>query len=132
MIVVDSSVWIDALRGNPTPQVRRLTAGIKAGDDIIIGDLILCEVLQGVASERQARRVERDMRRFDVVAIVDAGLAVDAAANYRRLRHKGVTIRKTIDLLIGTFCIRHRHELLHSDRDYDAMEQHLGLRVLRP
>jgi len=88
-------------------------------------------VLQGVADARQARRTEALLREFLVLPMVDDGLAVQAAENFRRLRALGVTIRKTMDLLIGTFCIRHGHQLLHRDRDFDPMEAHLGLRVLR-
>lgn len=132
MILVDSSVLIGHLRGQPTPQVRRLAALIRDDEDIAIGDLILCEVLQGVGSEGAARRIERALRVFDVVRMSDENLAVKAARNHRRLRALGVTLRSTIDLLIGTWCIDNRCHLLHADRDYDAMERHLGLSVLHP
>lgn len=132
MIVVDSSVWIDHLRGNATPEVVRLAEMIRADDDILVGDLVLCEVLSGVPSDRVAARLERGLRSFTVMSMSSASVAVDAAANYRRLRTRGITIRKTMDLLIGTFCIRENLPLLHRDRDYDPMEQHLGLRVVHP
>lgn len=130
MIVVDSSVWIDHLRGNQTPEVTALFSLVRDDADILVGDLVLCEVLQGIPSERQANQVEARLRRFNVVGIVNDDLAAEAAAHYRKLRREGITIRKTIDLLIGSFCIRHRVPLLHRDRDYDPMEAHLGLRVL--
>jgi predicted nucleic acid-binding protein len=75
-------------------------------------------------------RIERSLRRFDVVTMLDGALAVRAAANYRLLRSRGITIRKTIDLIIGTFCIELGHRLLHDDRDFDPMVEHLGLRLV--
>jgi predicted nucleic acid-binding protein len=128
MIVVDTSVWIDRLNDDPTNQVRRLRE-LVGNEPLLVGDLILCEVLQGLRSDPEAKLVEQALRRFDVVAMLDPDLAVQAAANYRLLRSKGVTVRKTIDLIIGTFCIEHGHALLHDDRDFDAMQRHLGLRA---
>jgi hypothetical protein len=80
-------------------------------------------------SDKEARLVEGALRRFEIVSIVTADLAVRAAANYRILRGKGVTVRKTIDVLIGTFCIERGHALLHADRDFDPMQRYLGLQV---
>ena len=97
---------------------------------LIVGGLVLCEVPMGVASERQARAVEAALRRFLVVPMLDPQLAALAVANYRLLRGRGVTVRKTIDLLIGTFCIERGHTLLHDDRGFEPMERHLGLQVL--
>lgn len=97
---------------------------------ILVGDLILCEVLQGFRNEREARSVEAGLRDFQIAPMLNPELAVRAAANYRHLRALGVTVRKTIDLIIGTFCIANDHALLHSDRDYEPFEKHLGLRVL--
>jgi predicted nucleic acid-binding protein len=91
--------------------------------------LILCEVLQGFRTEAQATLVERSLRRFEAVSLLDAELAIKAAANYRLLRRGGTTIRKTIDLVIGTFCIERGHRLLHSDRDFAPMERFLGLQT---
>lgn len=126
MILVDSSVWIDLLNNVVTEPVRRLRELIPT-TPLLIGDLILCEVLQGFRSDAQARLVERSLRRFEAVSLVDPELAVKAAVNYRFLRRRGITIRKTIDLLIGTFCIERGHMLLHSDRDFAPMESFLGL-----
>ena len=126
MIVVDSTVWIDFLNGRSAPHVRRLRALLGASE-IIVGDLMLCEVLQGLESERAARDVERLLRRFDIVPMAGDAIAVAAARNFRALRARGITVRKTIDLLIGTWCIENRHPLLHNDRDFDAMARHLGL-----
>ena len=129
MIVADSSVWIAHLNDRPTPQVRHLRA-IIGHAAILVGDLILLEVLQGLRDDREAGLVERALRRFDVVAMLDPPLAARAAANYRLLRGLGITIRKTADLIIGTFCIERGHGLLHDDRDFLPMAAHLGLRVV--
>lgn len=126
MIVVDSSVWIDFLNGRNVPHVRRLRALLGA-DEIIVGDLMLCEVLQGLGSERAAQEVESLLRRFEIVPMVGDATAVTAARNFRSLRGRGITIRKTIDLLIGTWCIENRRPLLHNDSDFHPMAEHLGL-----
>jgi predicted nucleic acid-binding protein len=129
VILVDSSVWIDLLNNVLTSQVRRLRELIPTVP-LLIGDLILLEVLQGLRTEAQAKLVERSLRRFEVVLLLDPELAVTAAANYRFLRRRGITIRKTIDLVIGTFCIERGHALLHSDRDFAPMERLLGLQIV--
>jgi predicted nucleic acid-binding protein len=126
VIVVDSSVWIDFLRGRNAPHVRRLRA-LLGTDEIIIGDLMLCEVLQGLDSERAAREVEALLRRFEIVPMAGAAIAVAAAGNFRSLLRRGITIRKTIDLLIGTWCIENSRPLLHNDSDFRPMARHLGL-----
>ena len=126
MIVVDSSVWIDFLKGNDAPHVRRLDALLGTGD-IIVGDLMLCEVLQGLESERKAREVEARLRPFAIVSMAGEAIAIAAARNFRYLRGRGVTIRKTIDLLIGTWCIQNRMPLLHNDGDFRPMARYLGL-----
>lgn len=128
MILVDSSVWIDHLRDAVTPPVSYLRSLIS-GQELLVGDLILCEVLQGLPTDAEARLVEDALREFEVVSLVDAELAVKAATNYRFLRRQGITIRKTIDLLIGTYCIERGHILLHSDRDFAPMESFLGLQT---
>ncbi len=102
MIVVDSSVWIDFLKGRNAPHVRRLRA-VLGTDEVIVGDLMLCEVVQGLDSERAAREVEALLRRFDIVPMVGDAIAVAAARNFRSLRRRGITVRKTIDLLIGAW-----------------------------
>ncbi len=128
MILVDSSVWIARLKGRETAATAKLRA-LVAREPLLIGDLILLEVLQGARDEAHAARIERDMRRYAVVPLLDDELAPRAARNYRTLRHLGVTIRKTADLIIGTYCIERGHTLLHDDRDFDPMQEHLGLRV---
>jgi predicted nucleic acid-binding protein len=128
MIVVDSSVWIAQLRGLPTLAVARLERLVD-DDDILVGDLVLLEILQGARDDAHAARIEREMRRFPIAAMSNAALAVEAARLYRQLRERGVTVRKTIDMMIGGFCIVNGHALLHDDRDFDAMQLHLGLQV---
>jgi predicted nucleic acid-binding protein len=129
MILVDSSVWIDLLNNVVTEPVRRLRELIPT-TPLLVGDLILLEVLQGLRNESQARLVERSLRRFDAISLLDPELAVRAAVNYRFLRRRGITIRKTIDLIIGTFCIERGHALLHSDRDFEPMQRLLGLETV--
>ena len=126
MIVVDSSVWIDFLNGRDAPHVARLRAALGA-EEVAVGDLMLCEVLQGLASERVAREVEGILRRFEIVMMAGEAIAVAAARNLRFLRRRGITVRKTIDLLIGTWCIENRRPLLHNDGDFHPMAHHLGL-----
>ena len=128
MILVDTSVWIGHLNDAVTGPVSRLRELIPA-IPLLVGDLILCEILQGLRSEREARLVERSLRRFETVSLLDPDLAVKAAANYRFLRGRGSTIRKTIDLVIATCCIECGHLLLHDDRDFEPMVRFLGLRT---
>jgi predicted nucleic acid-binding protein len=130
VILVDSSVWIANLRGLDTESVRKLAAIDNASERILVGDLILMEVLMGARDEATASRIEREMRRFDIVVLTDPVIALDAARNYRFLRRLGVTVRTGIDVVIGTWCIRHGHTLLHDDRDFVPMVRHLGLSVL--
>jgi predicted nucleic acid-binding protein len=99
---------------------------VESGD-LIVGDIILCEILQGLDSEAEATRVAERLALLPVVGTVGHALAAEAARNYRLLRRKGITIRRTMDVLIGTFCIAHGHRLLHNDRDFRPMVEHLGL-----
>lgn len=129
MIVVDSSVWIGHLRDADSAAVRTLRA-IEDPQDIVVGDLILLEVLQGARDENHAATIEQNLRQFRIEQMLSTELAVQAARNFRLMRERGVSIRKTIDLIIGTFCITHGHVLLHADRDFEPMVNHLGLRVV--
>ena len=126
MIVADSSVWIDFFRDASTPQVARLAAAI-ARDEVIIGDLVRMELLQGCRSDREFDEMLRITGAFASLSIADDGLVVQAARNYRLLRARGVTIRKTIDTLIATRGILDHLPLLYSDRDFDPFVEHLGL-----
>jgi predicted nucleic acid-binding protein len=129
VILVDSSVWIAHLRGHRTPATAKLEAA-AGREPLLIGDLILLEILQGARNGAHAARIERRLRRYAIVPLLDAHLVPRAARNYRRLRELGVTIRKTADIIIGTFCIEYRHALLHDDRDFLPMQEHLGLVVV--
>jgi len=128
VIVVDTSVWIAFFNGAPTAQAQQLDEllGQRA---LLVGDLILLELLQGFRTERDAMRVRAALDAFDTVSLLTPDLAVKAAANYRRLRRAGITIRKTVDLIIGTYCIENHHELLHADRDFEPMTR-LGLQTI--
>lgn len=141
-VLVDSSVWIDHLRGVRTRETEildRLLASLdpevglydgEAPADLLIGDLILCEVLRGIPDAREHAAVKEILLSFEVMTIGGVDLALEAADRYRALRRRGATVRKTIDLLIGTYCIVRDCVLLHSDRDFDPMTRHLGLRTL--
>jgi len=129
MILVDSSVWIDRINQVPSVQAQRLLRLVDT-QPLLIGDLILCEVLQGIRSEAAVRLVERMLGQFERVTLCGPELAVQAARNYRLLRRRGITIRKTIDVIIATFCIERGHALLHRDRDFEPMERILGLQTI--
>ena len=107
MILVDSSVWIGLLRNTPTRPVHILRT-IAGQEPLLVGDLVLAEVLQGARDDTHAAIMERELRRFAVISITNDRIAVIAARNHRKLRAVGITVRKTIDLLIGTFCIEAR------------------------
>jgi predicted nucleic acid-binding protein len=131
MILVDSSVWIDLFRGADNAEVSLLEQALVSRQ-VVIGDLILLEILQGARSDAMARRLERQLSLVQVLPLMSPALAVRAAKNYRALRALGVTPRKLVDLAIGTYCIENDHELLHRDRNFLPMVQHLGLRTLQP
>ncbi len=131
MIVVDSSVLIDHLNGKLTWQVQTLR-DIGRREILLIGDIVLLEVLQGVRSDRHAEIVARSLRAYATAPMLNAELAFRAAAHHRALRRLGITVRTTIDLIIGTFCIANKHVLLHNDRDFLPMSAHLGLQCLAP
>jgi predicted nucleic acid-binding protein len=128
LTLVDSSVWIAYLRGQRSIATDKMTA-LTLADDILLCDIILLEVLQGARDDRHAARLNQILRRYKLVPLFDEHLAVRAADNFRRLRSIGITVRKTMDLIIGTFCIEHGHRLLHHDRDFEPMTTHLGLLI---
>ena len=127
MILVDSSVWIDYLRGVETKQTDRLH-GLLGLEPAAVGDLILTEVLQGTTTDKEFKEVLKLLNSLEVVSLGGHSVAVQAARNFRALREKGVTIRKTIDCIIATRCIMDGLTLLHSDKDFDPFVAHLGLR----
>jgi predicted nucleic acid-binding protein len=126
VILVDSSVWIDYFRGKVTPQADRLDA-LLGSEPLAIGDLILTEVLQGFDSERDFDRAQKLLARLEVMDLGGREIAIQAARNFRTLRRRGVTVGKTIDMLIATRCIESGLALLYSDRDFDPFVEHLGL-----
>ena len=130
MILVDSSVWVDYFRGRITPQTDRLDL-LLGHEPLAIGDLILAEVLQGFDSERDFKAAQRLLDSLLVVEMGGREIAIQAAKNYRLLRRRGVTVRKTIDTIIATRCIESGYDLLHSDRDFDPFAAYLGLNVMK-
>jgi len=131
MVIVDTTVWIDYLRGlqnKETDYFDRELGRQRFG----LTDLILCETLQGIGDENTFIRVLRQLRKFEVFETGGEELAVEAARNFGTLRQRGRTVRKTIDCLIATFCLLRGHSLLHRDRDYDHFEDLLGLPVIHP
>jgi predicted nucleic acid-binding protein len=131
MLVVDSTVWVDYFNGVKNQQTDYLYQ-IANKTPILIGDLILAEVLQGFRDDTDFETARRIFGKFMQVEMVNPGLAVQSARNYRLLRRKGVTVRKTIDSLIATYCLENEHDLLHNDNDFDGYEKHLGLSVIHP
>lgn len=129
MIVVDSSVWIDYFNGVENRETALLD-GLLGEESIVIGDLILAEVLCGFRSEQDVRKARAALDTLVFEPMVGRDIALKSARNYRALRTKGVTVRKTIDMLIATFCMENRHRLLHRDRDFDPIEKHLGLETV--
>jgi predicted nucleic acid-binding protein len=130
MIVADSSVWIANLRGEDTAHTRFLRA-LQLDNDLLVGDLIVLEILQGVRNEREAASYEAGFLDYGMVAMLDNDVALAAARNFRELRRRGVTVRKTTGLIIATFCMVHGHNLLHQDHDFDHFEKLLDLKVYR-
>jgi hypothetical protein len=129
MILVDSSVWIDYFNGNKTSQTDWLDSSL-GNTPIIICDLIITEVLQGFQDDKDFKTAMDILLGIPFMSIGGQALAVEIAMNYRFLRRKGVTVRKTIDVIIGTFCIHHQLTLLHDDRDFDPMVKFLGLEIV--
>ncbi|MBI2894645.1 MAG: PIN domain nuclease [Deltaproteobacteria bacterium] len=128
MVIVDTTVWVDYFRGTVTPQADWLDAAL-ARERLGVTDLILCEVLQGVRDRALQRRTRKLLLALELHPGVGLQIALAAAEHHRILRSRGITVRKTIACLIATFCIRHRHELLHNDRDFAPFARYLGLRL---
>ena len=126
MILVDSSVWIDYFRGKSNPQTELLDS-LLGREPLAAGDLILAEVLQGFVSDREFNQARKLMTSLVIIELGGQRLAIQAAMNFRTLRGLGVTVRKTIDVVIATRCIANGMPLLYCDRDFDPFVQHLGL-----
>ncbi|EIJ42046.1 putative nucleic acid-binding protein [Beggiatoa alba B18LD] len=131
MLLIDSSVWIDFFNGKPTTQTLYLRDDAER-DQILLGDLILCEVLQGFKNEKDHKAARELLLSFAYQNMVGQQIALQSVDYFRYLRQQGVTVRKTIDVLIATFCIVNEHELLHADRDFDMIEKYLPLKVKHP
>jgi len=129
MVIVDTSAWIEYFREGESSVADKVD--LCLGQELVgIGDLVYCEVMQGIRSPRERRKVSDlllSLPRFDMVGF---SIAEKSASNYRLLRSKGVTVRKTIDVLIGTFCAEHGLELIHFDSDFDLMAKHIGLKTI--
>ncbi|SPE29762.1 Ribonuclease VapC [Candidatus Sulfopaludibacter sp. SbA3] len=128
MILVDSSVWIDYFRGAVTTQTEKLDS-LLCHDPLAIGDLILTEVLQGIDNEKDFNKVRLLLTSLTVVELGGQEIAIQAARNFRALRKRGATVRRTIDSVIATRCIESGYELLHNDRDFEPFVKYLGLRI---
>ncbi len=131
MVIVDSTVWIDYITGASTIETIWLDREIDQRR-IGVPDLVLCEVLQGVRGDASYRRIREQFKRYEILQCGGEVIAVAAAQNYRSLRKKGITVRKTIECLLATFCIIEGHSLLHHDRDFDPFEELLSLHVIHP
>lgn len=129
MVIVDTTVWVDYFNGLHNSETDWLDTELDQ-QRIGLTTIILCEVLQGVRDDRTAARVEAELLKLEVFESGGVALAIRAARNYRTLRSRGRTVRKTIDLLIATFCLQEQHSLLHRDRDFDPFEELLGLSVI--
>lgn len=131
MILVDSSVWIDYFRGIISPETDRLD-GLLETEPLATGDLVLAEVLQGFASEKDFDQARAVLASLAVVDLCGQEIGIAAARNYRKLRALGITVRKTLDTIIATRCIEDDLVLLYCDRDFDPFVKHLGLRSAMP
>jgi len=131
VVIVDTTVWIDYLRGARNAETDWLDHELDR-QRLALTDIIFCEVLQGLSDDEAAKEVEELLLRFELFETGGVDLAREAARNYRTLRRRGRTVRKTIDCLIATFCIREGHSLLHRDRDFDTFEKLLELSVMHP
>ena len=129
MILVDSSVWLDFFNGRSTLETDLLD-GFLGNEPLLTGDLILTEVLQGFRADGDFRRASAALATLTFEPMVGREIAIASAQNYRRLRTLGVTVRKTIDVIIATFCVENGHRLLHADRDFALLEEPLGLRTV--
>ncbi len=127
MIVVDSSVWVDYFTGNNTPQADHLDS-LLGRELIVIGGVMLAEVLQGFRSDRDFFKARELLLSLHLVNMLDTTIALKSAENYRALKKKGHTVRKTMDSIIATYCIENCLPLLHADKDFQPFHQHLGLK----
>lgn len=130
MVIIDTTVWIDYFNGQENPETEWLDARADT-NRLGLTDVILSEVLQGIREDQRFLEVRDELLNFKVFTTGGVEIAVRAAESYRNLRRKGITIRKTMDCWIATFCILYGHELLHRDRDFEPFERELGLKVVK-
>ena len=130
MIIADTSVWIDYARGVESLQTDLLDYELLH-ERVATGDIIIVEFLRGFREDGDLKAAKAIMEKLEYYDFLGKEMAIKSAENYRKLRKLGVTVRKTIDVIIGSFCIEHGFELLHNDHDFDPMEEYLGLRVRR-
>lgn len=128
MVLVDSSVWVDYFNGVPSREADLLDE-LLGKEIILTGDIILAEVLRGFDAQRDYRRARRVLGGLAYEDMLGREVAERSVTYYRALRRRGITVRKTIDVLIAGFCIVRGHELLHRDRDFDPFREYFGLRV---
>lgn len=128
MILADTSVWIDYFNGIENGQTNNLDRSLSE-QSVLVGDIILAEILQGFDSNSDFKIAKNALDDLSCVQLGGKLLAIKAATNFRFLRSKGVTVRKTVDMLIGSWCIEHDVELLHNDKDFDQMAIHLPLKI---
>jgi predicted nucleic acid-binding protein len=130
VIFVDSSVWVDFFNGRNTREVNHLYE-LLGTEPLVVGDIVLAEVLQGFTRDKDFRTARSLLSSLSVRNVLDEGIALKSARNFRYLRKRGVTVRKTMDSIIATFCISEKLWLLHSERDFLPFEQYLGLKAVR-
>jgi predicted nucleic acid-binding protein len=128
MILADTSVWIDYFNGTENKQTESLDR-ILSEQSVIVGDIILTEILQGFDSNKEFNLAKQALDPLDCVQLGGKSLAIKAASNFRFLRSKGITIRKTVDMLVASWCIEHELELLHNDKDFDQIATQLPLQI---
>jgi predicted nucleic acid-binding protein len=129
VIVVDTSVWIDVLNDVDSPQAARCTELLEDGAPLALTDVIFTEILHGFRHEREARRVEKHLRAFPVLQLEDLDDFALAAQLHRTARRAGVTIRKTLDCLIASPCVRDGVPIFHADEDFDRLASCTDLEV---
>jgi len=130
MILIDTSAWIDYFNGIDNPTTELLDKTLET-EPILIGDLIYCELLQGFKTEEKFNEVKELLSNLMSVDLVGLEIAEKAALNYRKLRKQGITIRKTIDIIIATFCVENKVSLIHKNRDFEFMVESLGLMIVK-
>lgn len=129
MILVDTSIWIDYFNGRDTREVDKLDS-LLGSEPLAVGDLILTEILQGFGSDADFRKAKELLTALTLFEMLGRDNALRSAEHYRELRKRGVTVRKTVDVIIATFCIVENHSLLHADRDFIPFVEHFGLRTV--